>query len=188
MHHVINPPHPDALQKRGNEADDVGTDLDDETNVIEPEVELDQVINPLHPGALQSGGDAADDVKTNLGAGINVIEREDVVRYRSIIATNEERLEIARRQNDQSRIDRLTRDIEVLRAFLSAKVDKFQRPRQTGSTRERKRKRKAILNRISDARKEIDRIHPALGQHLLIHLHTGGYCYYTSAGSSPWKP
>ena len=93
-------------------------------------------------------------------------------------------LDDAERNHDLQRAERAAVEMDVLIDHLTAAVGLGGRSRRTGTDPERARS--AVTQRIRSTIKRIDRLHPKLGGHLSVSLHTGIFCSYRPPEPTDW--
>ena len=117
-------------------------------------------------------------------AAVELADRTAIASYRRrLIELDRERSE-AQEMIDPFRVERLSGEYDALVAELSAVTGLGGRPREAGS--ETEKMRKAVGNRIRQAIARITRVHPELGRHLRVSIHTGTFCRYDPESRTRW--
>ena len=111
-----------------------------------------------------------------LGDTGEVLDPRARAEYRERLTDLEQELEEARAQNDASRVEKLSGEIEFVKGELSAAYGLGGRARRGGDVTERIRK--AVTNRIRDAIAQIERCDPELAEHFRSTIRTGKFCAY----------
>ncbi|MBI3802016.1 MAG: AAA family ATPase [Deltaproteobacteria bacterium] len=104
--------------------------------------------------------------------------------YRQRLAELQEELQETQRYNDPGRAGRIQAELEFLSKELAAMygVSKY-----AASQRDEVEKvRKAVTNCIRDVLAKLQKVHPALWQHLFTALKTGTFCSYCPTQPTPW--
>jgi pimeloyl-ACP methyl ester carboxylesterase len=105
--------------------------------------------------------------------------------YRRRIDGLRAELSEAEEWNDGGRAAAARHEIEVLTGQLAAAVGLGGRDRPTGSAAERARL--TVTKRVKDAIDRIQRVHPALGEHLARSVRTGLVCAYLPETAVRWS-
>ena len=116
--------------------------------------------------------------------GPELADRTAIAAYRRRLIDLEEQRTDAEAMHDPARAERATIERDALITELSAVTGLGGRARQAGSDAERMRK--AVGNRIRDAQRRIERIHPELGRHLRVSIQTGTFCRYEPDHETRW--
>ena len=141
-------------------------------------------------GAELGGAGRATSTIAALGMAVDAdageaIDAQARVQYRSRLADLEEEISDAETNNDPERASRAREEREFLLAELGAAVGLSGRPRRLLDPAERARK--AVTWRVHEAITRIDKIQPALGEHLRRSVRTGSFCVYDPAESMAWR-
>jgi hypothetical protein len=146
-----------------------------------------------HPGrefhVLQLVSDVAGDEGPSCGLvqeALPLLDAKARKEYAHRLIELREEREEAESLGDQSRLDRINREFEIIKRQLAGAVGRGGRARKTGSTEERARVRvRCLIKRAVD---RIGNCHPALGFHLQHFIRTGAFCKYDPdpARLVPW--
>jgi tetratricopeptide (TPR) repeat protein len=118
----------------------------------------------------------ADGPRAPLGDTGEVLDSRARSEYRERLAALEEELEEASARNDAGQAEKVSAEIEFVKAELSAAYGLGGRSRRGGDVAERIRK--AVTNRIRHAIAQIERHDTALAEHLASAVRTGKFCAY----------
>ena len=132
--------------------------------------------------AATSGTDAA--AGATLGAD-EVLDQTARAAYRARLAELDEELADADAGHDLERAARARFERQLLVDELSAALGLGGRARLLGSGAERARK--AVTARIRNSLRRMDRVHPALAEHLSASITTGSSCSYLPAEPVEWE-
>jgi hypothetical protein len=105
--------------------------------------------------------------------------------YQARLTELREEVADAERLNDLGRGARARHETELLEAEITSAFGLSGRARRTGDAVERARK--AVSNRIRDAIRRIEPLHPRLGRHLSASIRTGTYCAYQPELPVRWE-
>ncbi len=117
-------------------------------------------------------------------AAFDLADRTAIAAYRRRLIELEQERTDAESMNDPERAARASAGRDALIEELSAITGLGGGPRRAGSDTERMRK--AVGNRIRQAVRRIEQVHPELGRHLRISIRTGTFCRYEPAQEVQW--
>jgi hypothetical protein len=137
---------------------------------------------PLHAAALVAGS-GAPAAELRLGAD-EVLDERARRELRARLADLEDEIDEAERWFDPERAARARQERDALVDELVAAAGLAGRPRRLGDQSERARK--TVTARIRDAIGRIERLHPALGEHLRASITTGTFCSYSPSSPTAW--
>jgi hypothetical protein len=147
-----------------------------ELHVIE--LEADQQRGPTTASGRRRRSEAAElATRPDLGDAGELLDAEAKAAYRARLQELEAELEEAEAWADPERAARAREERDFLVAELTRALGLGGRDRRAGSHAERARLN--VTRAIRAALANIDRHHPALGQHLRSTVRTGFYCAYT---------
>jgi hypothetical protein len=104
--------------------------------------------------------------------------------YRRRLAELDERIDHALDGHDDRRAAELDQERQALIDELRRATGLGGRSRRLGDRAERARK--AVLERIRDTLRRLDRAHPELAEHLRASVSTGASCRYQPPTSTAW--
>lgn len=117
--------------------------------------------------------------------GVTVIDQAAKARYQKRIVELQAELKEAEEMSNAERVATLRTEYEALIDHLSQSLGLAGKPREAGSSVEKARS--AVTWRIRSAIKKIDKVHPALANHLAKSIKTGTFCAYTPEVPLDWK-
>jgi hypothetical protein len=138
---------------------------------------------PLHAAELVAGS-GAPAAGLRLGAD-EVLDERARRELRARLADLEEEVDEAERWFDPERAARARQERDALVDELAAAAGLGGRPRRLGDQAERARK--TVTARIRDAVGRVERLHPALGEHLRASVTTGTFCAYSPSSPVHWE-
>ena len=113
-----------------------------------------------------------------------VLDRRAVVAYRARLTELQSEIDDADAANDQHRAERTRAERAALVEQLRAASGLGGRARRLDD--ETERARKTVTARIRDSVRRIERVHPALAEHLRSSVHTGTRCTYGPDDERHW--
>jgi hypothetical protein len=119
------------------------------------------------------------------GSGGEKSDRRAISAYRDRLAELERALDDADARNDAARSERLAAERDALVAELASVAGLGDRPRRVDDPVERMRK--TVRYRVKAAIDRIERVHPELGRHLAVSVHTGTVCSYDPERPVHWR-
>jgi non-specific serine/threonine protein kinase len=96
--------------------------------------------------------------------------------YEGRLARLRDELDDAEKLADPTRAERARAELDALATQLAAALGLGGRDRRAGGDSERARL--AVTQRIKSVIAKLERLHPALARHLVLHVRTGHYCVY----------
>jgi tetratricopeptide (TPR) repeat protein len=134
------------------------------------------------PGA--GGPTGSDDLRPETGHAGELLDERARREYSDRIRQLEGDAEEAERFGDAERAARARGEMEFLAGELASAYGLGGRARRASDTGERARK--AVTNRIRDAVRRIEELHPSLARHLERSIRTGTFCVYDPDGPVDW--
>lgn len=129
---------------------------------------------------LDLAGAAVDESST--GETIDAAARR---QYEQRIRDLQEEIDEAEANSDYERSYRHQDELDQLIEHLSAAIGHGGRTRRAGGSAERARS--AVTHRVKAAIRQIDKLHPQLGNHLTHAVSTGTYCSYRPEHPTTWS-